>query len=158
MAVVEGVGDHGCEYMTGGTVVVLGTTGDNFAAGMSGGVAYVFDEDAGFVARCNKDMVALEALGEAEAGRVRALVEEHVARTGSAKGREVLGRWELAREVFVKVLPSEGKRVQDDAAAPETAGIGVVGVGEAPARPYVPARRWQQERAGRAVEGAERHG
>ena len=158
LAVVEGVGDHGCEYMTGGVVVVLGTTGGNFAAGMSGGVAYVFDEDAGFVARCNKDMVALEALGEAEAGRVRALVEEHVERTGSAKGREVLARWEIAREVFVKVLPSEGKRVQDDAGSPETAGIGVVGVGEAPARAYVPAQRWRRERAGLLVEGLERHG
>src|SRR4029079_11638894 len=82
-AVVEGVGDHGCEYMTGGTVVVLGVTGRNFAAGMSGGVADVFDEDGGFVRRCNPAMVTLTAPGAAEQDLLRAIVEEHAERTGS---------------------------------------------------------------------------
>src|SRR5258708_30255481 len=97
LAVIEGVGDHGCEYMTGGTVVVLGTTGRNFAAGMSGGLAYVFDEDGAFVTRCNRDMVALEAVetagqaAEAEMGRH--LIEEHAMRTGGAKAPQLLEGW-----------------------------------------------------------------
>ncbi|MBI2393626.1 MAG: glutamate synthase subunit alpha, partial [Deltaproteobacteria bacterium] len=142
-AVVEGVGDHGCEYMTGGTVVVLGTTGRNFAAGMSGGMAYVFDEDGGFVGRCNRDMVALEAMEDADADRVRALLEEHLARTGSPKTKEILGRWEAALRIFVKVMPSELKRILDDQRTPETAGIPAA-IGDAPpaSRPYVPSGVW----------------
>src|SRR5205807_5131578 len=82
-AVVEGVGDHGCEYMTGGVAVVLGRTGRNFAAGMSGGIAYVLDEDSSFATRCNMQLVALEALEDEDAATVRALVEDHALRTGS---------------------------------------------------------------------------
>jgi glutamate synthase (NADPH/NADH) large chain len=110
-AVVEGVGDHGCEYMTGGLVVVLGTTGRNFAAGMSGGVAYVLDEDGAFASRCNAGMVELSPLAREDEGAVHALVTEHVARTGSAKGKAVLAAWAAQRARFVKVLPLEYKKV-----------------------------------------------
>ncbi len=147
ITVVEGVGDHGCEYMTGGVVVVLGTTGRNFAAGMSGGLAYVFDEDAAFVQRCNRDMVSLEAVEGSEAERLAQLIAEHAARTESVKAREILDSWERARDVFVKVMPSELKRLLDDQRTPETAGIPFVGVGEGPpvSRPYVPGRSWRPE-------------
>jgi len=110
-AVVEGVGDHGCEYMTGGVVVILGTTGRNFAAGMSGGLAYVLDEDAAFAKRCNLGMVELSPLDDEDDASARALVEEHVARTQSAKGRALIAAWREARARFVKVLPAEYKRV-----------------------------------------------
>jgi glutamate synthase (NADPH) large chain len=142
-AIVEGVGDHGCEYMTGGTVIVLGTTGRNFGAGMSGGMAYVFDEDGQFVNRCNKDMVSLEVMEAADIAHVRALLDEHVARTGSPKAKELLGRWEAATRVFVKVMPSELKRILDDQRTPETAGIPAA-IGDAPpvSRPYVPSGVW----------------
>ena len=93
-AVVEGVGDHGCEYMTGGRVVVLGPTGRNFAAGMSGGVAYVLDEAGEFPARCNMGMVGFEELSEADAIELRAMIEEHVRHTDSPVGRDVLERFE----------------------------------------------------------------
>jgi glutamate synthase (NADPH/NADH) large chain len=106
-AVVEGVGDHGCEYMTGGTVVVLGSTGRNFAAGMSGGVAYVFDEDGGFASRCNPDTVALEPLGAEDVHALHSLVEEHARRTGSPKAKAMLSRWAESAERFVKVMPEE---------------------------------------------------
>jgi glutamate synthase domain-containing protein 2/glutamate synthase domain-containing protein 1/glutamate synthase domain-containing protein 3 len=111
-AVVEGVGDHGCEYMTGGRVIVLGRTGRNFAAGMSGGIAYVYDKDRRFAGRCNTELVDLEALAEEDEADVRALVAEHVARTGSLVGRNLLASWERgARERFVKVMPRDYKRV-----------------------------------------------
>ncbi len=111
-AVVEGVGDHGCEYMTGGVVVVLGTTGRNFAAGMSGGIAYVLDEDGAFASRCNPAMVELGPLDKEDLETVHALVEEHVRRTESVKGRSVLASWGRSeRSPFVKVLPLEYKRV-----------------------------------------------
>jgi glutamate synthase domain-containing protein 2/glutamate synthase domain-containing protein 1/glutamate synthase domain-containing protein 3 len=111
-AVVEGVGDHGCEYMTGGRVVVLGTTGRNFAAGMSGGIAYVYDKDRHFADRCNLELVDLERLSEADEQELKALIVEHVARTGSMIGRNVLALWERgARERFVKVMPRDFKRV-----------------------------------------------
>jgi glutamate synthase (NADPH/NADH) large chain len=110
IAVVEGVGDHGCEYMTGGTVVVLGTTGRNFGAGMSGGIAFVFDEDGGFAARVNSGMVELEPLAAGDAEQVRTLVDEHVRRTGSVKGRAVLDAWAASRDRFVKVVPTDYKR------------------------------------------------
>ena len=106
-AVVEGVGDHGCEYMTGGAVVVLGTTGRNFAAGMSGGIAYVLDEDGGFEERCNPELVGLEALGPADALLVRELVEEHERRTGSDVAARLLDDWEEAQLRFVKVMPHD---------------------------------------------------
>ncbi len=146
VAVVEGVGDHGCEYMTGGTVVVLGRTGRNFAAGMSGGVAYVFDEDARFVDRCNKDMVVLEALEKPDVAALRALVEEHARRTNSRRAAEILERWEAATRIFVKVMPSELKRIMDDARLPETAGIpAAIGDGPPIARPYVPTGQWWRD-------------
>ncbi|MDX6476155.1 MAG: glutamate synthase large chain, partial [Gaiellaceae bacterium] len=107
-AVVEGVGDHGCEYMTGGRVVVLGPTGRNFAAGMSGGIAYVLDEDGGFAARCNTQLVGLEALADEDEETVRALLAEHLERTASPVARRVLDDWNATR--FVKVMPHDYKR------------------------------------------------
>jgi glutamate synthase domain-containing protein 2/glutamate synthase domain-containing protein 1/glutamate synthase domain-containing protein 3 len=120
-AVVEGVGDHGCEYMTGGRVVVLGPTGRNFAAGMSGGVAYVLDEQGAFPARCNMGMVGFEELAEADAIELRAMVEEHLQRTDSSVARDALGRWEqlLGAGAFVKVMPHDYKRVLRELAEAE---------------------------------------
>ena len=126
-AVVEGTGDHGCEYMTGGTVVVLGKTGRNFAAGMSGGVAYVYDEDGLFAQRCNTASVTLEKVlphsefastvnpgiwhrGESDEQQLRALVEAHSRWTGSKRARELLDNWAAARVKFIKVFPSEYQR------------------------------------------------
>ena len=110
-AVVEGVGDHGCEYMTGGRVVVLGTTGLNFAAGMSGGIAYVYDRDNRFRGRCNTELVDLDPLDEADEREVKALISEHAARTGSLRARNVLASWERESQRFVKVMPRDYKRV-----------------------------------------------
>jgi len=112
-AVVEGVGDHCCEYMTGGRVVVLGPTGRNFAAGMSGGVAYVLDEQGAFAERCNMGMVGFDELDQADAIELRALIEEHSQRTGSPVAARVLGDWDrlLERGAFVKVMPHDYKRV-----------------------------------------------
>jgi glutamate synthase (ferredoxin) len=116
-AVVEGVGDHACEYMTGGRVVVLGPTGRNFAAGMSGGVAYVLDGDGQFVDRCNKEMVTLTVLSlvedPAEALAVRAMIEKHVQWTQSAHARRLLERWQEHVPRFVRVLPNDYRRVVD---------------------------------------------
>ena len=110
-AVVEGVGDHGCEYMTGGRVVVLGPTGRNFAAGMSGGVAYVYDKDRRFSDRCNLELVDLDGLSEDDEAELKALISEHGARTGSMVGRNLLASWERGtRERFVKVMPRDYKR------------------------------------------------
>jgi glutamate synthase (NADPH/NADH) large chain len=125
-AVVEGVGDHGCEYMTGGTVVVLGMTGRNFAAGMSGGVAFVLDEEGSFASRCNPAQVALEPvqeeaaendaakgarhLGMADEALLKALVEKHARHTGSAVARRILAGWPAYRARFVKVMPHEYRR------------------------------------------------
>jgi glutamate synthase (NADPH) large chain len=124
-AVVEGVGDHGCEYMTGGTVVVLGQTGRNFAAGMSGGIAYVYDEDGMFDKRCNHSMVSLEKvqpadkvsslagehLGQADETTLLDLLNKHVAYTGSERAKMMVADWNTYRGKFVKVLPNEYKRV-----------------------------------------------
>ncbi|MEO7193095.1 MAG: glutamate synthase large subunit [Vicinamibacterales bacterium] len=111
-AVVEGIGDHGCEYMTGGQVVVLGRTGRNFAAGMSGGIAYVLDMAGDFAARCNRAMVDLESLEEeADAELVHGLIARHVHYTGSTYAAELLRQWERVREEFVKVMPRDYKRV-----------------------------------------------
>ncbi|MCV2365466.1 glutamate synthase subunit alpha [Paucibacter sp. DJ1R-11] len=131
-AVVEGTGDHGCEYMTGGTVAVLGKTGRNFAAGMSGGIAYVFDEDGQFAKRCNTSMVALDKLlpsheqeatvdravwhhlGDAEAQTdeaiLKKMLEDHHRWTGSARARHILDHWAESRAKFVKVFPHEYRR------------------------------------------------
>jgi glutamate synthase (ferredoxin) len=115
LAVVEGVGDHGCEYMTGGRVVVLGHAGRNFGAGMSGGVAYVLDADGSFARRCNKAMVDLERLDDPdnaeEAALVMALVGRHVELTGSSLGARILGDWDRQAPRFVKVMPRDYKRV-----------------------------------------------
>ncbi len=133
VTVVEGSGDHGCEYMTGGTVVVLGSTGRNFAAGMSGGIAYVFDEDGSFASKCNMAMVALEPVlasseQEATIGKaawhsltrggerqtdeaiLKGLIERHFKHTGSTIARTLLDDWSNARTKFVKVFPTEYKR------------------------------------------------
>jgi glutamate synthase domain-containing protein 3 len=106
-AVVEGLGDHGCEYMTGGVVVVLGKCGRNFAAGMSGGYAYVLDEKGDFAQkRCNLNAVDLVPIGEDE-GMVRALIEKHVAATGSPRGEWILENWSQMLPKFLKVFPRE---------------------------------------------------
>jgi len=144
-AVVEGTGDHGCEYMTGGTVVVLGRTGRNFAAGMSGGVAYVFDEDGGFARRCNTSMVALEPLrpdteqsgtaqgwhgGMADEPLLRRLIEDHHKWTGSLRAREILDHWADSRARFVKVFPHEYRRALAERAAVSSASaVAAVGAG-----------------------------
>ncbi len=136
-AVVEGTGDHGCEYMTGGTVVVLGATGRNFAAGMSGGVAYVWDPNGDFRRRCNLSMVQLEPVvshaeqteantrefwhcatrgGERDTDEsiLRRLVEDHYRYTGSFRARDILGDWERSRQAFVKVMPLEYRRAMKE--------------------------------------------
>jgi glutamate synthase (NADPH) large chain len=111
-AVVEGVGDHGCEYMTGGRVIVLGATGRNFAAGMSGGVAYVLDEAGDFSRRCNREMVDLEPLADAEdAALVLSLLRKHGAYTRSNRAAKVLAAWDVLQPKFVKVMPRDYRRV-----------------------------------------------
>jgi len=129
-AVVEGVGDHGCEYMTGGRVVVLGPTGRNFAAGMSGGLAYVLDEDGDFAARCNHALVDLERPDEADAIELRELIAEHVRRTGSPVGQRVLDGFGELLASFVKVFPTDYKRVLEEQAAEEQARRGPPGADE----------------------------
>ena len=149
-AVVEGVGDHGCEYMTGGIVVVLGKTGRNFAAGMSGGIAYVLDDDGTFSRRCNMAMVDLEPIpaeddlmesehhigGDIEHhGRVditkdmtrfdderlRLLIENHKNFTGSKRAEEILNDWEVFRPKFLKVMPTEYRRALEEIEAQQKA-------------------------------------
>jgi glutamate synthase domain-containing protein 2/glutamate synthase domain-containing protein 1/glutamate synthase domain-containing protein 3 len=120
-AVVEGVGDHGCEYMTGGRVAILGPTGVNFAAGMSGGIAYVLDETGLFDARCNLEMVDLESLNVVDARELRGMIERHAALTGSPRAKAILADWYQWKDLFVKVLPMEyrivlGQMSRDDAA------------------------------------------
>ena len=149
-AVVEGVGDHGCEYMTGGTVVVLGATGRNFAAGMSGGVAYIYDEDGMFHTRANTTMVSLDRLlsdtdqrattdvsiwhrGQTDETQLKAMLADHLRYTGSRRARELLDDWSASRAKFVKVFPHEYKRALgelhaakvaiDNASITTTAGI-----------------------------------
>ena len=130
-AVVEGVGNHGCEYMTGGTVVVLGQTGLNFAAGMSGGVAYVYDEDGMFNKRCNMAMVSLEKvepvsgftadsinhLNQADEKTLLALIDKHITYTESERAKAIRADWENARSKFIKVMPNEYKRALKELAA-----------------------------------------
>ena len=111
-AVVEGVGDHACEYMTGGRVVVLGPTGRNFAAGMSGGIAYVYDPDETFPALVNYDMVQLEAVDEGpDAVWLHDIVSRHAELTGSAVARQILVAWTTELGNFRKVMPTDYKRV-----------------------------------------------
>jgi glutamate synthase domain-containing protein 2/glutamate synthase domain-containing protein 1/glutamate synthase domain-containing protein 3 len=124
-AVVEGVGDHCCEYMTGGRILVLGRTGRNFAAGMSGGFAYVFDETGDFDKRCNLGMVELEALGPEDAAFVAALIEEHRELTGSRRAQSLLADWENTLPRLIKVVPLEYRRVlEEQARAREKAATG----------------------------------
>jgi len=110
--VVEAVGDHGCEYMTGGRVVVLGPTGRNFAAGMSGGIAYIFDNDGTFHTNCNLDMVDLDRVENAEeVAELKSMIERHAELTGSTRAAEVLAAWDQTLPKFIKVLPKDYKRV-----------------------------------------------
>jgi glutamate synthase (ferredoxin) len=110
--VVEGIGDHGCEYMTGGRVVILGSTGRNFAAGMSGGVAYIFDEKGDFAKHCNTEMVGLETLDDAsEIAELKQLISKHSEFTNSKKAQKILNNWEENIGKFVKVMPRDYKRV-----------------------------------------------
>jgi glutamate synthase (ferredoxin) len=121
-AVVEGVGDHGCEYMTGGRVVVLGQTGRNFAAGMSGGIAYVFDEHGDFATRCNKAMVGLEKLTDAEEiEELRQMIARHGDYTKSTRAWKILSEWDPSR--FVKVMPKDYKRALAALKKAEAAGL-----------------------------------
>ena len=119
LAVVEGVGDHGCEYMTGGRVVVLGPTGRNFAAGMSGGIAYVLDENGAFASKCNMGLVGFDEISEWDATELRGLIEEHAHRTGSPVARRVLDDWSNTLPKFVKVMPHDYKRVLAEMAGSE---------------------------------------
>jgi glutamate synthase domain-containing protein 2/glutamate synthase domain-containing protein 1/glutamate synthase domain-containing protein 3 len=111
IAVVEGVGDHGCEYMTGGIVVVLGHTGRNFAAGMSGGIAYVMDPDRLFSRRCNHGMVDIEQIEYNDYNELKTLIQDHAQLTGSTKAEEVLADWDNQKTQFVKVMPREYRRI-----------------------------------------------
>jgi glutamate synthase domain-containing protein 3 len=113
-AVVEGIGDHGCEYMTGGRVVILGRTGRNFAAGMSGGIAYVLDADRTFADRCNRELVGFDEIGAADAIELHELVEEHHLRTLSAVAARILEDWDGWLPRFVKVMPHDYKRALAD--------------------------------------------
>ena len=139
-AVVEAVGDHGCEYMTGGRVVVLGLAGRNFAAGMSGGVAYVLDEVGDFPRRCNLQMVGLEKLQDPdETEMVWKMIQRHLTYTRSAKAAKVLANWDKMTSKFVKVLPKDYKRVLESLKKVQASGLG----GEAAIMAAVsPARSW----------------
>jgi glutamate synthase domain-containing protein 3 len=132
-AVVEQVGDHGCEYMTGGRVVILGPTGRNFAAGMSGGLAFVLDEDGTFRSKVNPALLDdLNGMDDADAIEVRDLVAEHLERTESPVARRVLDEWETLAPKFVKVFPADYRRVleqlavEEEEAAMSTSGEGFV--------------------------------
>ncbi len=180
-AVVEGVGDHGCEYMTGGRVVVLGPTGRNFAAGMSGGIAYVLDEAGTFPDRCNQEIVDLEDPADDDFEEVRALVAEHAERTGSTVAQRVLHEWESLRHAWVKVMPMDYKRALRELAERQAAEAGEPALvaersssdGAGPADddgqgPYMPADGHEEARrtgqagqyrdAARAAEDAEGNG
>ncbi|MCK9182851.1 MAG: glutamate synthase large subunit [Fibrobacteraceae bacterium] len=126
LAVVEGIGDHACEYMTGGRVVVLGPTGINFGAGMSGGIAYVYDENGRFDSLCNTEMVDLDTLDLNDESELKKLLENHLRYTLSPKAKRILENWERERERFVKVFPMEYRRVlgamsKKDSEVPRTA-------------------------------------
>jgi len=124
IAVVEGVGDHGCEYMTGGRVVVLGPTGRNFAAGMSGGIAYIWDVDGDFATRCNKQMVGLESLTDlAEVEEVRQLIRRYQQYTDSGHAERLLNEWETTVAHIVKVIPHDYKRMLEAIARNEASGL-----------------------------------
>ena len=133
-AVVEGVGDHGCEYMTGGHVVVLGSTGRNFAAGMSGGIAYIFDPDNELAGRLNAELVDLEEPTAGDLELVAALVDEHARRTGSPLALRLLGEWDRSHKHFVRVMPREYARaLAESAAGSDAEPIGATDASEVPA-------------------------
>src|SRR6202023_2337163 len=119
LAVAEGVGDHGCEYMTGGRVVIMGPVGRNFAAGMSGGIAYVLDLNA---ARLNREMVDVDPLEDPDVEFLHEVVSRHPAETGSAVAARLLAAWESAAQRFTKVMPKDYKRVLTAASAAEREG------------------------------------
>jgi len=123
VAVVEGVGDHGCEYMTGGRVVILGPTGRNFAAGMSGGIAYVYDPRAALPKNLNPEMVEIEALEEADTEWLRGILASHVDATDSAVGQRILADWDNELKHFAKVMPRDYKRVLAAIAEAEAKGL-----------------------------------
>jgi glutamate synthase (ferredoxin) len=122
-AVVEAVGDHGCEYMTGGIVAVLGPTGRNFAAGMSGGVAYVLDEQGDFKTRCNLQMVGLEKLDAQDAATLKAMIKNHAINTKSTRAANILKDWDKFLPKFVKVMPKDYKRMLEKVKEAEAAGL-----------------------------------
>jgi glutamate synthase (NADPH/NADH) large chain len=121
-AVVEGVGDHGCEYMTGGKVAILGSTGRNFAAGMSGGIAYVYDPEDALEANLNSEMVALEALDEDDLEWLHGMLQAHNDATDSAVGQRILADWGAEQQQFAKVMPRDYKRVLEAIAEAERNG------------------------------------
>ena len=110
-AVVEGIGDHGCEYMTGGYVAVIGKTGRNFAAGMSGGIAYVYNKDGSLDKNCNKELVGLETLSDKDIAKLKEMLENHVKYTGSDVAENMLNNWSEEVKNFVKVIPNDYKKV-----------------------------------------------
>ncbi|MGN0383052.1 MAG: glutamate synthase subunit alpha, partial [Eubacterium sp.] len=123
-AVVEGVGDHGCEYMTGGMVVVLGTTGKNFAAGMSGGVAYVLDENRDLYTRINKELVSSEVLtNKYDIMELKGMIEEHVKETNSEKGKEILNNFNEYVPKFKKIIPHDYQKILTEIAKMEEKGL-----------------------------------
>jgi glutamate synthase domain-containing protein 3 len=127
--VVEGVGDHGCEYMTGGVAVILGPTGVNFGAGMSGGIAYVYDQSGDFDNHCNLDTIDLELVDEPDDQEwLKGLLEKHVHYTGSPRAQQILDAWEASVPRFIKVFPMEYKRAlgqmsREDAATERMVGL-----------------------------------
>jgi len=122
-AVIEGVGDHGCEYMTGGRVIVIGKTGRNFAAGMSGGIAYVLDEDGTFKSHCNLETVSLERLDERDVREVEELLKRHAVYTRSARAWQILALWQENAPKFVKVMPKDYRRVLEALQEAESQGL-----------------------------------
>jgi glutamate synthase (NADPH/NADH) large chain len=125
-AVVEGVGDHGCEYMTGGRAIVIGPTGRNFAAGMSGGIAWVHDATGGFPAKVNREMVDLDPLDDDDREFLLVTVTAHAEHTGSAVAQRLLADWDREVERFVKVMPKDYKRVLEAARQAEERGEPVI--------------------------------
>ncbi len=123
---VEGVGDHGCEYMTGGRAVILGPTGRNFAAGMSGGIAFVWDRERLFGTRVNREMVDLDSITPEDVDFLRRHIELHLGHTGSRVAKQILANWDAEFRYFVKVMPKDYKRVLEAAQRAEERGEPVI--------------------------------
>jgi glutamate synthase domain-containing protein 3 len=111
---VEGIGDHGCEYMTGGKAVILGSTGRNFGAGMSGGIAYIYDKDKDFDKNCNKETFEIESLLEEDLKDLKELITNHFTYTGSVVAEKIIESWDIEVERFIKVMPTDYKRVLNE--------------------------------------------